>query len=83
MRRFVFGQDFSAQRNHFVLTHSQAREMARNLSGSGSVWMCAGKHWTIVANYSNGTVWNGQAQCVPCKPNPKEDWELFAGRGTA
>lgn len=81
-RRYSF--KFGAQLGQRLekLTCAQAREYARAQQCAGYVWMLRRGHWCIVANYDDGTVWNGQAQCVPCKPDPHDDWLALSAPGT-
>lgn len=75
-RKFIIGPTADTDKAE-RMRHAQARELARGQPGNGYVWMLVNRHWHIVANYSDGSVWNASAKCVPCKPDPCEDWEFF------
>ena len=77
---FAFGATFTSETHRLTFPH--AREYARGLPGSGLVWLYLPKsrHWSIVANYRDGSVWNGQSQTVPAAQNPAEDWTALAQR---
>jgi len=63
------------------MTFTQAREFARCQPGKGYVWwlVCrgSGKHWAIVANYNDGSVWNGEDPSTPSQVNPTDDWRYL------
>lgn len=56
-------------------SHELAIETAKSLPGVGYVWcLRRGRHWAIVGNYADGSVYNGQVRIVPATA---ADWEWF------
>lgn len=80
--RFAFGPLTGAATRYVKLTAKDAREYARNQPGAGLIWLCPPRtrHWAIVANFQDGSVWNGQAQIVPSAQDPADDWLALAVR---
>lgn len=75
--QFKFGRAWPTTDSR-QLTAKEAREYARGQEGQGYVWMfnSSKKHWVIVANYADGSVYNGQSQIVPCAHDPEQDWKF-------
>lgn len=74
-RMFIIGPDFKTPQLNVKATPAEAIAMTTKLTGTGYLWMQYLGGYALVGNYGPKGVFNGQAQCVPAKP---EDFIFFA-----